>query len=310
MEKVFIKQSRVVMAVLSVLLVLISISFFWNVDATNKPTQHGRVNEGGGVEVSIKSSVDDLNGNQRLVGNKKAIEFDVYALLPSLQGAEIPSGFSLDVEGNLIKDMNVQLYFDVLLSAISDLDDPEEMHRIAKRDLETKLSKQAYLQAIDLWERYNTYSYTMNNVVYELKPSYSGEETPEEYIEQIALMLDRKHELQRQILPDVYNWFESDNEYDRVQLEKVFEHLDGDQEFVSETTLQTKDLDKVFFQMDQYQKEYESIRNDVLAHQGLSPVDKREELQKLREKYYELGTAKYAQQKLKDMEARVMPPTK
>jgi len=206
--------------------------------------------------------------------------------------------------------VNVQLYFDVLLSAISDLNDPKQIHRIAKNDLEAKLSKQAYLQAIDLWERYNTYADTMNNAVYELKPSYSGEEKPEKYIEQIVLLFDRKHELQKQILPDIKGWFASDNEYDRDQLEKVFEYLDGEKELVSETAQQTKGLDEVFFKMEQYQKEYESNRNDVLAHQGLSAVDKREELQRLREKYYEPGTAKYAQQKLKDMEARVMPPTK
>jgi len=92
-EKVFIKQGRVVMAILSVLLVLTSISIFWNVDAANKSTQHGRANEGGGVEVLIKVSEDDLNGNQHLVGNKKTIGFDIYTLLPSLQGVEIPSDF-------------------------------------------------------------------------------------------------------------------------------------------------------------------------------------------------------------------------
>lgn len=253
-------------------------------------------------DVANMPETQRLNDHQALSRNEVSSSKDrIHTLLPSLDGVDIPSNFNLDSTGNLVKDMNLQLYFDILLSAQSDLDNPEVLFRIVSEGLEDKLQGTALDQALDLWQRYTSYSQVMSNFVQDNKPANQADGISHEYIGQFKLLLDRRTSLQKQMLPDVYSWFEEDNEFDRVHLQKVSEYLElGIQPKVEQEYVKPEPLEYLS-ESNPNQLAYDTARDQILHHEGLSMEDKKAQLKELRRQYYEPGTGKYAWQKLKDM---------
>ncbi|BBO60080.1 lipase chaperone [Mycoavidus sp. B2-EB] len=134
-------------------------------------------------------------------------------LPPSLQGTTIPPLLKEDASQHLQKTSDVRDFFDFLLIAQNELP-AEQLNAFALQQITAQLTSASAIQeALDLWQRYQTYRTALGQQA--SQSSASGT------VDEMLATLNQEQALQQQYLSDVAEvWFAQENKENQTMLER------------------------------------------------------------------------------------------
>ena len=143
----------------------------------------------------------------------------IYGPLPSsLEGAPLPTGLSIDAQGQLVPTVALQRLFDFFLTTVGE----EPLERVIERIneyLAFQLEEPALSQAKGILENYQA----MKTAMIEMEQNWSEEIEMTGDRPEFQAIVDRKRDLRREFLgEEVYQaFFETDEKLDNYMLQKL-----------------------------------------------------------------------------------------